>query len=61
MNDVPSVMDISLQIPLLLLVKCMIYKLVPILLLNLTFEVYFNVLICLYESSRQCICRMNEA
>jgi len=61
MIEVHSVMDDSLQNPLLLLVKCVMYILVPNLFLNLTFEVYFNVLICLYKSSRQCICHMNEA
>jgi len=27
---------------------------------NLNFEVYSNVLICLYKSSRQCFCCMDE-
>jgi len=53
MIEVPSVMDDSLQNPLLLLIKCMMYILVPILLLNLTFKVHFNVLMCLRKSSRQ--------
>jgi hypothetical protein len=61
MNEVPSVMESFLQIPPLLHVKCLMYKLVPVLLLNLTVEVYFSVLICLYKSRRQCICHMNEA
>jgi len=60
MNEVLGVVDNSLQNPLLLPVKCMMYILVLIMLLNLTFEVYFNVLICLYKSSRQYICCMNE-